>query len=41
MIVETEDNLIGQIKKIKILKGNQNTLFGEIISNVDQNNCAA
>ena len=32
------NNLIGKIKNVKILKVNQNTLFGEIISNLNQKN---
>ena len=30
------DDLIGKIVKVKILKGNQNTLLGEIISTTNQ-----
>ena len=41
IIVESNSNLTGLIKNVKILKGNQNTLFGEIISNVDQTHYAA
>ncbi len=41
IIVESNSDLTGLIKNVKILKGNQNTLFGEIISNVDQTNYAA
>ena len=41
VIVESEDNLSGKIKQVKILKGNQNTLFGEVVSNLNQNNYAA
>ncbi|MDC2986582.1 tRNA (N6-isopentenyl adenosine(37)-C2)-methylthiotransferase MiaB [Candidatus Pelagibacter bacterium] len=41
VIVESKDNLIGKIKNIKILNVNQNTLFGEIISNLNQTNYAA
>ena len=36
VIVESNSDLTGKIKNVKILKSNQNTLFGEIISNVDQ-----
>ena len=37
----TRRNLIGKIKDVKILTVNQNTLFGEIISNLNQSNYAA
>ncbi len=41
IIVESNVNLIGKIKKVKITSGNHNTLFGEIISQINQNTCAA
>ncbi len=41
VIVESNHDLTGQIKDVKILKGNLNTLFGEIISNLNENNYAA
>ena len=41
IIVESEDDLTGKIKNVKILKGNQNTFFGEIISNQKQTDYAA
>ncbi len=41
VIVKSEINLIGKIKKIKVLKINQNTLFGEVISNFNKKNYAA
>tara|TARA_Y100000741_G_scaffold105934_1_gene79125 strand:- start:280 stop:654 length:375 start_codon:yes stop_codon:yes gene_type:complete len=41
VIVESKINLIGKIKNIKILDINQNTLFGEVISNFNQKNYAA
>ena len=41
VIVESNENLIGKIKEVKILKANQNTLFGEISVNLDQTNHAA
>ena len=41
VIVESNNDLTGQIKYVKILKGNQNTLFGEITSNINQTNYAA
>ncbi len=41
VIVKSEINLIGKIKNVKILKSNQNTLFGEVISNINQKNYAA
>ncbi len=41
VLVRSDKNLIGKIKTIKILKSNQNTLFGEIATNTGQNNYAA
>ena len=41
VIVKSNENLIGEIKRVKILEVNQNTLFGEIISNSNQKNYAA
>ena len=41
VIVESKDDLTGKIKNVKIIKGNQNTLYGEIISNLDQTTYAA
>ena len=41
VIVESKINLIGQIKKVKILESNHNTLLGEIVSNFNQKNYAA
>ena len=41
VIVESNICLIGKIKKIKIVDGNRNTLFGEILSNLNKTNYAA
>ena len=41
VIVKSENNLIGKIRDVKILNGNHNTLFGEVLSNINQNNYAA
>jgi tRNA-2-methylthio-N6-dimethylallyladenosine synthase len=41
VIVESKKNLIGMIKNVKILKGNHNTLFGEIVSDESQTSYAA
>ena len=41
VIVKSEDNLTGKIKKVKIMKANQNTLFGEIETNFNKTNYAA
>ena len=41
VIVNSNENLIGKIKNVIILKGNQNTLFGDINSSLNQKNCAA
>ena len=36
IIVESDNNLIGKIKLVKIFKGSQKTLFGKIISNFNK-----
>ncbi len=41
VIVESNSCLIGKIKKIKIVDGNRNTLFGEILPNLNKTNYAA
>ena len=41
VIVENSSDLTGKIKNVKILKVNQNTLFGEVIPNLNQTNYAA
>ncbi len=41
VIVESDHNLIGEIKKVKILKTNQNTLFGEVFLNFNREEYAA
>jgi tRNA-2-methylthio-N6-dimethylallyladenosine synthase len=41
VIVESNEKLTGKIKYVRILKGNQNTLFGEIYPNLNQTNYAA
>ena len=41
VVVESNDDLIGKIKSVKILNGNQNTLFGKLPSNFDKTNFAA
>jgi len=41
VIVESDNDLVGKIKNIKILEGNQNTLFGEIVPNVNRTHYAA
>ena len=41
VIVTSNENLIGKIKKVKINQCNQNTLFGEILSNISQKEFAA
>ena len=41
VIVKSEINLIGKIKNVKVLEINQNTLFGEVVSNINQKNYAA
>jgi tRNA-2-methylthio-N6-dimethylallyladenosine synthase len=41
VIVESNENLTGKIKSVKISNINHNTLFGEIISNMSEKNYAA
>ena len=41
VIATSNKNLVGKIKKIKITSGNHNTLYGETLSNFNQNNYAA
>ncbi len=41
VIVKTNKNLVGQIKKVRIYNGNHNTLYGEIVSDLSQKNYAA
>ena len=41
VIVDSDKDLTGFIKDVKILKGNQNTLFGEVISSINQTDYAA
>ena len=36
VIVESDNDLTGKIKDIRILNGNRNTLYGEINSNIDK-----
>ena len=41
VVVMSDNNLTGKIENVKIVKINQSTLFGEIISNSNQTICAA
>jgi tRNA-2-methylthio-N6-dimethylallyladenosine synthase len=41
VIAESENDISGQIKNVKISKVNRNTLFGEITSSLNQTNYAA
>tara|TARA_B100001093_G_scaffold403116_1_gene391039 strand:- start:2691 stop:3986 length:1296 start_codon:yes stop_codon:yes gene_type:complete len=41
VIVKSNNDLTGKIKQVKILKGNQTTLYGEISSSLNQTNYAA
>jgi len=41
VIVKSNESLVGKIKKIKIVSGNHNTLYGEIFSKLNKNNYAA
>ena len=41
VIVKSNESLVGKIKRVKIISGNHNTLYGEIFSKLNQNNYAA
>ncbi len=41
VIVTSNENLFGKIKKVRITSGNHNTLYGEIFSDLNENNYAA
>ena len=41
IIVKSSENLVGKIKEVKILSGNQNTLSGEISENFKNEEYAA
>ena len=41
VIVRSKENLIGMIKEVKIIDGNQNTLFGEIDKQYNKKEFAA
>ena len=41
VIVKSKYNLLGKVMKTKIIKSNQNTLFGEIIENKEKKEFAA
>lgn len=41
VIVNSNESLVGKIKKVKITSGNHNTLYGEILINLNQDNYAA
>ena len=41
VIVKSNESLVGKIKKVKITSGNHNTLYGETLPNLNQNNYAA
>ena len=41
IIVKSNESLVGKVKKVKITSGNHNTLYGEILSNLNQKNYAA
>ena len=41
VIVKSNDNLVGEIKRVKIKNGNRNTLYGEIFSDMSQKHYAA
>ena len=41
VIVQSDEDLVGEIKRVRILNVNRNTLFGEITPNLIQKYCAA
>ena len=41
IIVKDKENLVGKIKEVKIIDGNQSTLFGEIFKRIDKKDAAA
>ena len=41
VIVQSEKDLTGETKDVKIIDSNQNTIFGEIVSNLKSKKCAA
>ena len=41
VIVESDEDLTGKIKNVKIMKVNQNTLFGRLVPDLNQTNFAA
>ena len=41
VIVKCNESIVGKIKKVKIISGNHNTLYGEIFSNLNKDNYAA
>ncbi len=41
VIAISNKSLVGKIEKVKITSGNHNTLYGEILTNINQNNYAA
>ena len=41
MVVKTNDDLKGSVEKVKILDGNNNTLFGEVTQNNNAKEFAA
>ena len=41
IVVQNSENLKGKIKNVKILKSNQNTLFGEVAESFNKTNHAA
>ena len=41
VIVESDEDLTGKIKNVKIMKVNQNTLFGQLVPDLNQTNFAA
>ena len=41
VIVNNKENLVGEIRSVRITSGNHNTLYGELSPELNQNNHAA
>ena len=41
VIVKSDENLEGKVKEVKIIKGNQTTLFGEVQQGIKKKEYAA
>ena len=41
IIVNSDENLKGKVKEVKIIKGNKNTLYGQILEKINKADFAA